>query len=50
MTIPLESSVPEPGPPVVITASGEGVEMVALKALANGISVAAAEALVRPAK
>lgn len=35
---------------IVISASGEGVDMVALKALANGISVAAAEALVRPAR
>jgi hypothetical protein len=35
---------------IVVTASGEGVDMAALKALANGVSVAAAEALVRPAK
>jgi hypothetical protein len=35
---------------IIVTASGEGVEMAALKALANGVQVAAAEALVRPAK
>jgi hypothetical protein len=35
---------------IVISASGEGVDMAALKALADGVSVTAAEALVRPGK
>ena len=35
---------------IVISARGDGVEMAALKALANGISVPAAESLVRPVR
>ena len=35
---------------LVISAKGDGVDMAALKALAAGIPIASAEALVRPAK
>ncbi len=35
---------------IVVSAAAQGVEMAALKALADGVSLAAAEALVRPAK
>jgi hypothetical protein len=35
---------------IVVSAAAQGVEMTALKALADGVSLAAAEALVRPAK
>jgi len=35
---------------IVVSAAAQGVEMTALKALADGVSLATAEALVRPAK
>ena len=35
---------------IVISAGGEGVDMAALKALADGVDVSGAQALVRPAK
>ena len=35
---------------IVVSAAAQGVEMAALKALADGVSLAAAEGLVRPAK